>query len=88
MHHIALLHKELFGLCAYRLDNGVREELFFIQALYTFVQVDASCVGTESVWPIRLAEWSAVRDSHGRPGMVIRRQQIYYCMSIDRLRVS
>lgn len=43
MYHIALLHKEFLRLCTYCLDNGVREKLFLIQALYTFVQVDAGC---------------------------------------------
>lgn len=43
MYHVALPHKEFFCLCTYCLDNGVREELFFIQALYTFVQVDTGC---------------------------------------------
>lgn len=71
MYHIALLHQELLRLCTYCLDNGVREKLFLIQALYTFIQVDAGC----AVEPGQSARLDfrpngTVRDSHGRPGMV------------------
>lgn len=43
VHHIAFLHQQLFRLGAYRLDDGVGEELFSVEACDAFVEVYAGC---------------------------------------------
>jgi hypothetical protein len=42
MNHITLLHQQLFGLCAYCFDDGLGEEVFLVEAFYTFVEIDRS----------------------------------------------
>ena len=42
VHHIALLHKELLGLCTYGLNDRLGQQLLLVQARYAFVQVDGS----------------------------------------------
>lgn len=43
VHHIALLHEQLLGLCTYCLDDGLGEQLLLGQAGYAFIQVHAGC---------------------------------------------
>lgn len=37
---VALAHEQLLRLGAYGLDDGLGKELLFVEARYTFVQVD------------------------------------------------
>jgi hypothetical protein len=42
VHHIALLHKELFRLCTYCFYYGLGQQLLLRKPRYTFVEVDGS----------------------------------------------
>jgi hypothetical protein len=41
MHHIALFHKQLLCLCAYRLNDRLCQQFFFVKSFDAFVKVDA-----------------------------------------------
>ena len=41
VHHVTLLHQKLFRLGAYCFDDGIRKQLFLVQSLDAFIQVDA-----------------------------------------------
>lgn len=66
VHHIALLHKQLFCLSAHRFDDRVGEELLAVEPFDAFVQIDAGY----ATW---LANKSHGGDANiripGRPGI-------------------
>jgi hypothetical protein len=39
VHHVALLHEQLLGLCAYCLDHRLGQQLLLGEALYALVDV-------------------------------------------------
>lgn len=58
VHHIALLHQKLFCLGAYRLDDGVGEELFSVETCDAFVEVYAGCRRSALARHVVNARWA------------------------------
>jgi hypothetical protein len=42
VHDVALLHQQLFGLGAYRLDDGFRQKVLLVEGLYASIEVNRS----------------------------------------------
>jgi hypothetical protein len=45
VHHVALLHEQLLGFCAYRLDDRLGQQLLLGEARYTLIEVYGGCPG-------------------------------------------
>lgn len=43
VHHVALLHEQLLGLCAYCLDDRLGQQFLLGKPRYAFIEVYASC---------------------------------------------
>jgi hypothetical protein len=70
VHHIALLHEQLLGLCANGLDDRLGQQLLFGEARYALIQVYGGCPGSVYTQTGRTGGASAT-DVHGSPGMVV-----------------
>lgn len=44
VHNIALLHEELFRLCAYCLDHRLGQQLLLGESRYALIEIYGSCV--------------------------------------------
>ena len=69
VHHIALLHKQLFGLGAYCLDHRLGQQLLLGEARYTLIEVYGGC-GLSAGGQASHKGGVLATDVHGRPGMV------------------
>jgi hypothetical protein len=46
MDYIALLHKQLLGLCTYGFDHGLGQQLLLGEARYTLIEIYGRCQGS------------------------------------------
>lgn len=68
VHHVALLHEELFRLRAYCLDDRLGQEFLLVKPCYALIEVDSCYGGREKLaWKVFLVPERYCL--HGRPGI-------------------
>jgi hypothetical protein len=69
VHHVALLHEQLLGLCAYCLDDRLGQQLLLGEARNALIEIYGGCPGSVYTQTGRTGGASAT-DVHGSPGMI------------------